>query len=220
MYRYRYSKYTVFTYQISLAPNNLEFGFVIWLLSVTTKRVPYKQQQQQQRLCTLQLQRSTNDCDSHINHNNNDNNSTRMIIDPIEDQLGISTYLTLQHRNKQYIVGGGGGTSRSSNIIIRTTVTDTSNVNGNDGTSTTTTTSNCGTTTYDGFTAISKARFSDFIVHEGTSSYVASWTARMAFYYYHMYMNSRSHVSHIYIYLSFKLIFGQGKLVWMVMSPI
>ena len=142
-----------------------------------------------------------------------------MIIDPIEDQLGISTYLTLQHRNKQYIVGGGG-TSSSSNIIICTTVTDSLNVNGNDGTSTTTTTSNCNTTTCDGFTAISKARFSDFIVHEGTSSYVASWTARMAFYYYHMYMNSISHVSYIYIYLSFKLIFWQGKLAWMVMSPI
>ena len=146
-----------------------------------------------------------------------------MIIDPIEDQLGISTYLTLQHRNKQYIVGGGGGgTSSSSNIIIRTTVTDTLNVNGNDGTSsttTTTTTSNCSTTTCDGFTAISKARFSDFIVHEGTSSYVASWTARMAFYYYHMYMNSRSHVSYI-LFIFFQTYFWQGKLVWMVMSPI
>ena len=71
-----------------------------------------------------------------------------MIIDPIEDRLGISTYLL--HRKS---VASGDGTITTTGTTVTSTTT----------TSTTTTTSN----DVDGFTAISKARFSDFIVHEG-----------------------------------------------------
>jgi hypothetical protein len=66
-----------------------------------------------------------------------------MIIDPIEDRLGISTYL-----------------------LHRKCVVD-SNSNSNDN-STTNEEGTISNTMSDGFTAISKARFSDFIVHEGT----------------------------------------------------
>lgn len=64
-----------------------------------------------------------------------------MIIDPIENRLGISTYLIHQEN----IIGDSsnyhdGSTPESDDV--------------------------CSTA---GFTAISKARFSDFIVHEGTN---------------------------------------------------
>ncbi len=72
-----------------------------------------------------------------------------MIIDPIEDRLGISTYLVVDRRRDE-----------SMNHQSCTEKAD------DDDTNRKKDESDC---TNHGFTAISKARFSDFIVHEGTS---------------------------------------------------
>ena len=85
-------------------------------------------------------------------------NTRSMIIDPIEDQLGISTYLVANRRRE------GSMSLQSNNVNADVVVVvDDNNTPREDH--------DC---TNHGFSAISKARFSDFIVHEGTSILVGS----------------------------------------------
>lgn len=83
-------------------------------------------------------------------------NTRSMIIDPIEDQLGISTYLVANRRRE------GSMSLQINNVNADVVVEDDTNPREDH---------DC---TNHGFSAISKARFSDFIVHEGTSILVGS----------------------------------------------